>query len=288
LPSQSSSPALGGLGARLRAVREGAGLSGNELAEALGTGWRQSKVSKIETGRQLPTDDEITAWAEATGADAEPLLTLRAKAAAEYSTYKERVAHSGGPLERQDEITALASSSTFLASYAPTMIPGRLQTPAYIRAMARSYELLSGESIPEEEIGSMIAAKLRRQAILYESGRQIVDVVGEAALRTRIGDMSIAALRGQLSHLAEVAELPGLTFGVIPFSQIIPFTPLSGWSMYDHDLVNIELLDGSLQITEPDALARYSRWLEQLLEVALTGADAAAFCREVAASLEGE
>jgi transcriptional regulator with XRE-family HTH domain len=273
--------ALGGLAGRLRTAREAAGFSGAEMAAVLGAGWRQPKVSKIETGRQLPTEDDVVAWARATGADAESLLTLRTKAAVEYAAYRERVANAGGPVARQDEITALTESCSFLSDYDPSMIPGLLQTPAYIRALAP-------DGISEQEIGSVIAAKLRRQAILYEPGREIVHVVGEAALRTRIGGMSVATLRAQLAHLAELTELPGHTFGVIPFSRTVPFTPLSGWSMYDRDLVNIETLDGSLQITEPDSIARYSRWLEQLLEVALTGADAAAFCREVAASLRGE
>lgn len=280
-----SNRALGGLAARLRAVREEADLSGAELAERLGTGWRQPKVSKIETGRQLPTSEEIRAWAAATGVEVEPLQALRMKASAEYTAYRDRIADTGSSVARQDEITALAASCTLLSTYQPAMVPGRLQTPSYMREMARSHELQFGESISEDEIGRVIAAKVRRQAVMYEPGRRIIHVVGEAALRTRIGGMSTATLRAQLAHLAEMAALPGHTFGVIPFSVITPFTPLSGWSMYDRDLVVIETLDGSLQITEPDALARYSRWLDQLLEVALTGADAAAFCREIAASL---
>lgn len=280
-----SSAALSGLGSRLRAVREEAGLSGAELAQALGPGWRQPKVSKIETGRQLPTAAEIVSWAAATGSDKDSLLALRTKASAEYVAHKDGIAEAGGAGARQDEIAALAASSTFLAMYVPSMVPGRLQTPAYMREMIIGDEFLSEDGIPPDEVGHVIAARIRRQAIMYEPGRQIVHVVGEAALRTRIGGMSTATLRAQLAHLAEMAELPGHTFGVIPFSVITPFTPLSGWSMYDRDLVVIETLDGSLQITEPDALARYSRWLDQLLEVALTGTDAAAFCREIAASL---
>jgi len=278
---------LAGLGGRLRAVREQAGLSGTGLADALGSGWMQSKVSKIENGRQLPTIDDVVAWASATRVSAAPLLALRDKAAAEYSAYKDHIASAGGTVARQDEITALAYSCSLLATYDPAMIPGRLQTPAYMRGTARSHELLTGESLPEDEIGRVIAAKLRRQTIMYEPGRRIVHVVGEAALRTRIGGMSVATLRGQLAHLVEMSELPGHTFGVIPFSVVTPFTPLSGWAMYDRDLVVIETLDGSLQLTDPDVLARYSRWLEQLLEVALTGAEAAEFCRAVAAPLDG-
>ncbi|MDQ2708669.1 MAG: helix-turn-helix transcriptional regulator [Actinomycetota bacterium] len=282
--SPSSSRALAGLGARLRAVREQAGLSGTELAEALGNGWLQPKVSKIETGRQLPTAEDVTAWARATGVDAEPLLTLRAKAAAEYVAYKDRIADAGGAVPRQHEIAALAASCTFLSEYQPALVPGRLQTPAYMRGMAEGDEFLAADGIPTDQIGHLIAARLRRQAIMYEPGRQIVHIVGEAALRTRIGGMSVATLRAQLTYLAEMSKLPGHTFGVVPFSVATPFTPLSGWSMYDRDLVVIETLDGSIQLTEPAVLARYSRWLDQLLAVALTGPDAAEFCHAVAAS----
>lgn len=287
LPGPTSrSRALAGLGARLRAVREAAGFSGIGLAQALGVGWTQSKISKIETGRQLPTVDEITAWARTAGVPAEPLLTLRSKAAAEYTAYKDHVTNAGGVGALQDELAALAASCTFLASYQPSMIPGRLQTPAYMREMTLGDETLAEDGFTPDQIGHVIAARIRRQAIMYEPGREIVHVVGEAALRTRIGGMSVSTLRAQLQHLVEMSELPGHTFGVIPFSAVMPFNPLSGWAMYDRDLVVIETLDGSIQLTEPTVLTRYSRWLDQLLDVALTGPDAAAFCRSVADSLE--
>jgi hypothetical protein len=250
------------------------------MAEALGAGWRQPKVSKIETGRQLPTVEEIVAWARVTKTDPESLLTLRAKAAAEYTANRDRMLEAGGRIARQDEITALATSCTFLASYEPSLIPGRLQIPDYIRGLVP-------DDADQSEVGLVIAAKLRRQAIMYEPGREIVHIVGEAALRTRIGGMSVTTLGAQLAHLVELATLPGHTFGVVPFAAPMPFTPLSGWAMYDRDLVVIETLDGTIELTEPTVLARYSRWLDRLLDVALTGPDAAAFCRTIADSLEG-
>ncbi|MEV4383914.1 helix-turn-helix transcriptional regulator [Streptosporangium sp. NPDC049644] len=45
------------LGFRLREVRLDAGLSGRELTGQ--AGWQASKVSKIELGRQTPTDHDI-------------------------------------------------------------------------------------------------------------------------------------------------------------------------------------------------------------------------------------
>ncbi len=132
-----------GLGARLRALREGAGFSGAELAAALGSGWRQSKNSKPETGRQLPTLNEITEWAAATGADPQPLVALRSRASAEYGSWKERTAGAGSALARQDQVDALARSCTFLAEFRAVLIPGYLQTPDYMKDLAAGDEFLA-------------------------------------------------------------------------------------------------------------------------------------------------
>jgi transcriptional regulator with XRE-family HTH domain len=48
------------LGRRLREIRRSAGLTGVQLAEQLA--WSQSKISKIEIGRQAPESTEIADW----------------------------------------------------------------------------------------------------------------------------------------------------------------------------------------------------------------------------------
>jgi transcriptional regulator with XRE-family HTH domain len=54
---------------RLRELRQQAGLTGRQVAESLS--WPASKVSKLENGRQTPTDDDIRGWASVTHAEAE-------------------------------------------------------------------------------------------------------------------------------------------------------------------------------------------------------------------------
>lgn len=260
-------------------------MSGSQLAKALGAGWSQSKVSKLETGRQMPTSEEVVAWAEATGTDPDALLALHSKASAEYGAWRNRLAGVGGAAAFQGEIAALEASCTFLAEFQPALIPGRLQTPSYMRQMAAGDEFLAEDGIDEAQLGRLIAAKVRRQSILYEPGRRIVHVVGEAALRTKVGIISTATMRDQLNHLVDVAQIPGHEFGVIPFKVNFPVAPATGFAMYDRDLVIVEALVGELQITDPNSVARYGRWLDQMLEVALTGADAAAFCRHLLAEL---
>ena len=57
------------LGQRLRELRKQAGITGQQLAESLS--WPPSKVSKLENGRQTPTDDDIRSWTVTTDSEEE-------------------------------------------------------------------------------------------------------------------------------------------------------------------------------------------------------------------------
>lgn len=280
------STALGELGARLRNLRERTGATGAEFAVLLGDGWRQSKISKIETGRQLPTYADIEAWSAATGTDPASMIELRDQAAIDYRSHKDRIEQAGGVLAHQGDIGELNESCTFIAEFLPAVVPGLLQTAAYMwEKVERDPAEPGGGLRPVEQRQSIIAAKVRRQAILYEPGREFVHVVTEAALRLRIGAVTPNTMRGQLTHLAEVATLPGHTFGVIPFSIQCPVPP-ANFALYDRKLVRIETAGGVLQLTDDESIARYARRVDQLVDVALTGEQAAEFCRKVAASID--
>src|SRR5438105_2090078 len=60
-------------GERLRDFREQAGFNGREFAAALGEGWTQSKISKLETGKQTATEDDVLEWLRTLGAS-EPIM----------------------------------------------------------------------------------------------------------------------------------------------------------------------------------------------------------------------
>jgi len=59
---------------QLKQLRLAAGLSGARLAGRLG--WPQSKISKIETLKQLPTEEDINAWASHVEASPEAVAEL--------------------------------------------------------------------------------------------------------------------------------------------------------------------------------------------------------------------
>ncbi|GGR57838.1 transcriptional regulator with XRE-family HTH domain [Nocardioides luteus] len=259
----------------LREVRRAAGLTGAGLADVLGGGWSQPKVSKIESGRQWVSEDEVRAWAAAVGADRDMLLALWSRADLEQTALRD--AHPTGGAEQQQEIFAATEvAAKVLTSFQPHSVPELLQTPDYARALLALAGSRDQDADPEE-IAGMIAARLRRSAILYEAGRSITILVGEAALHHLVGSPDI--MRAQIEHVAKLATTTEATIGIVPFESF-PVLVQHGWDQRDR-VVTLETSAGDLEIADPVEVARYERWAELLLEHALTGTAAAERCERI-------
>ncbi len=66
-------------------------------------GWTQLKISKIETGRQMPTEEDVAAWAQAcrAGPDAtQTLLALLAEAQGLHREWKQQVRLGQAAIQR--------------------------------------------------------------------------------------------------------------------------------------------------------------------------------------------
>jgi transcriptional regulator with XRE-family HTH domain len=264
---------------RLHDLRRSTGATGAQFAERLGAGWGQPKVSKIETGKQLPTAADIRAWTAAAGADAGELLELLDRARVEYSTFRERYRELGGADHLQDAIAAAELAATRIAHYEPVLVPGILQAADYARELLQLPSGPARSGASDQQISRMIASRLRRQAILYEPGRDITLLMGEGALRTRIA--TPATMHAQREHIARLAEtLTTATIGIVPFAAQAPIATLHGWSLTD-DLVTIETDAGNLEIADPDHVQTYWHHTQLLLDTAATGRDAAALCRHI-------
>jgi transcriptional regulator with XRE-family HTH domain len=271
------------LAEELRLLRAAAGLSGAELGSRLG--WAQSKISKIETLKQLPTEQDITAWGSATGASDEAmtgLLDLLRRARVEYASWKDSYRVSGAD-GVQIDILEMEAQSERIAEFQPAWIPGLLQTPAYAREILHlpCGPLSFGED--EGGIDRMIASRMQRQNALYDPGKQVQVVLLEQALRSRV--VSVTTLAAQLDRLIGFSGLPGLELGVIPFEAPVRVYPLSGFRLYD-DIVIIESIVGEQHLREAEEVARYETYLELLRETASTGPDVAKIIQRALASLD--
>ena len=269
----------------LKSLRAAAGLTGAQLAEQ--TGWQQSKVSKIETLKQLPDEDDIRAWSVATGGSGEAveqmLATLRS-ARAEFAAWKDayRLSGAGGV---QEDILALEARSTRIAEFQPAFMSGLLQTADYAREVLRlpCGPLTFGND--ETDIERAVTARMQRQQTLYDTSKHVQIVMLEGALMSRV--VAVPVLTAQLIRLIDLAGLPTLKLSIIPFSASLQVWPLSGFRLYD-DLVIVESLLGEQQLSEPEDVSRYEKYLELLQETASTGPDAVTIIRRALASISDQ
>lgn len=270
------------LAARLRALR--ADVRQDDFAFRLG--WNQPKVSKLETARQLPSEEDITAWAAATDSAAvDELTALRSAALREYVAWRTVTRRRRGLAAHQTGVAALEEASTRIDEYQPAMVPGWVQTPEYATELLGLAHGPAGGSGPLDagEVADVVAARMRRGDVLYRPGRRVRLVVGEAALWSAPGRLD--TLRGQLGKLQTVAELPGVELGVVPLRRM-PVMPLSGFRVYDGERVVVESLAGEQSLIDSDVVSGFARAFDLLMASARTGEAAVAAIREVLASLD--
>ncbi|WP_149824650.1 helix-turn-helix domain-containing protein [Streptomyces tailanensis] len=185
------------LGAELRHARERAGLSQEELGQRLFVSG--SFVGQLEQATRRMTRDIALLIDQALGTG--DFFSRNCKAAAK-SKYPEHFAEAA-------EAEALAVA---IREYAPMLIPGLLQTPAYARAVNVAYE----PTAPEKTIDAWVEGRMARTRLLDDSTRPMVwAVLDEAALRRVTGGPAVMA--GALRHVANLGRRRRVIVQVLPF-----------------------------------------------------------------------
>lgn len=264
---------------RLRALRQDARLSGAALARNLE--WQQSKVSKIETGKQLPTEEDVRAWAAQTNGAVDELLGLLEGARVERTEFNSAF-RSTGAAGVQAEILALETQVTRIGEFQPSMMSGLVQTAEYAR---ESLHIPSGPALfgsSEDDIESIISLRLRRQQALYDPSKRVQIIMLESALRARL--CSEETLAGQLDRLVALAGLAALELRIIPFDAAIPVFPM-GFRIYDDELVIVESISGESKLDDPEVVAKYAHLFDLLRETGVSGGDAARLVQRALADL---
>ncbi|GAA0989951.1 helix-turn-helix transcriptional regulator [Acrocarpospora macrocephala] len=263
------------LGGRLRELRRAAGLTGRELAEALG--WPPSKVSKLETGKQTPTEQDFMGWVEATGASGEDRDSLLAALRTLESRHAEwqRVLR-GGMRHHQSEWGEHEQRAGLLRVFEPCYIPGLVQTPGYARA--RVAEAISMHGLAND-IDEAVRARMLRQEALYDSRKRFHLVVSEAALRYRL--CSPEVMLGQLDRLVTASTLPNVRLGVIGFDTAYVTAPKHGFWLFDSERVLVETFTAELNLAQPHEIEAYSRIFRSLAGMASYGSDMRAIVTRV-------
>ncbi|GGJ74847.1 transcriptional regulator [Pilimelia anulata] len=275
-PYSSIADARKELGARLRQVRQGAGLTGRALAALCGM--HSTRLSRLEHGNQVPTERNIRDWCHHCGVPElapELLATLHALDTA-YVEWKARfrggLKGSGGPTTR----TLYARTAVFRI-HEPLIIPGILQTTDYMRSLlAYLYEL---HRIPHD-LDETIRFRQERAALALNGDKRVLVVLFEEALRFRYSPPDVHA--AQLVHLLSLAELPFLSLGVVPTDSAHRGVSACGFWIFDAHTVQLAIPSAEIKVTRPQEIDLYERWFAELQSRAAYGRDAA---RLIAAAL---
>lgn len=275
------------LGRVLLQLREGTGLNQTDFGAL--AGMNQSKISRLETARQVVTLAEAEAWGRAAGASDEVQEQLRERVEAaltESNNWVEDV-RRGGSSGMHARIARAERAARIVRTFLTRLVPGQLQTAEYTRrqsAIAADFQPML--SLDRK---ASLAAWSERQLVLHEPGHRFEFVVTEAALRWRPGpDDNPRMLAAQMHHIASLSTLESVCFGVIPWNRVQRVPPRGDFNIYgepgvDEDVhVTLYTATRELHIRDQAEVAVYLGLWEKLCEDAVFEEDARELLRSLA------
>ncbi|MEU8958655.1 helix-turn-helix transcriptional regulator [Streptomyces sp. NPDC048518] len=254
------------LGSELRRLRIRAGLSVAEGARLIDMGAPQ--LSHIEAARTAIPAHRLRDLASGYGCMDAPYVDELVRMAESsgkgwWSEYRKTRPQTWLDLaELEDTATSIRSHETLL-------VPGLLQTEAYVRALV-------GAGVPDasrEAVETVVRYRMARQAVLDPPhGTPLHAVIHEAALHVVVGDSRV--MRTQLSHLLHMAARPNVTIQILPFDagpgawRSAPFLQVEA-AVAQLGSVVIEHPGDSVVLDDEESLDQYRATFDELARSAL-------------------
>jgi transcriptional regulator with XRE-family HTH domain len=246
------------LGNALKRARDHAGKTQDEAAVIIDAA--ASKISRLELGQSGIKLTDLALLLDFYGVSGEQADWMRDLARAG----RQRGRWSGYRTVIPDWFRAyvdLEADASEIRWYQPEVVPGILQTEAYIHAMNTT----AHPRITDEEVNRQVKVRLERQAVLDQPGTTLSFILSESALRRNIGDATI--MRQQLIYLAEAAERPNVELQVLPFDAQTFGAAWIGFTIlrFDHDatsdVIYVETYtDGDYRDSQDDVQAYTALW----------------------------
>ncbi|MFC9973008.1 helix-turn-helix domain-containing protein [Spirillospora sp. NPDC127200] len=255
------------LGARLRALRLRAGLTGAQLADALGCS--PSKVSRIESGTVAVAADDLRRWAVLCSAEeqAEDLVAEAAEAERAYTQWRVE-----GLRRTQHETTALFERTNRFRIYESRVVPGILQTADYAARILATIAEFRGA--PADDVNALVQVRQEHQTVLDVPAKTFAFVIEESVFRAPFCGADV--LRPQLERLLAETARPNSALGIIPMDRPRKWWPMEAFYLYDDGPARVQLIPGRWIAAAPGDVEEYSRTFEDLAASAVYGDDARA------------
>lgn len=263
------------LAERLRTARK-QNMTQQDLAARLT--WAPSKISKIESGRQLPTEADIRAWAGGVGADPateQAWLSMLDQARVQHQLWADQL--RAGQAAVQMDFGALVTGATEFAFYEKTYVPLFLQTPAYVRANLQHIKSIYQPDVDlsspagQQDLERAVATRLSSAARLFDPACRFEFILDEAVLRT--WRYSAQIWHDQLVKIASTADLSNVRFGILPQNRLITVFDSNSFEMYG-DVVSVETSHKEYRIVDDEEVGHYRQQMKDLWAEAVTGSEA--------------
>ncbi|MGW6532707.1 helix-turn-helix domain-containing protein [Streptomyces venezuelae] len=259
----------------IRGLRRASGLSGERLA--LRCNMSQTKISRIETGRALPTVIDVERILKALSVPdevADELIRLARRANVDYASW--RAFARVGLHQKQAELAALESSSRVMRHFLPAIPTGLL----HIREYATETLTPTVDSDPARDVRRAVEARINRQGILDDSSRSFWFLMTEQAVKWRRARAETMA--AQCAHMAEVNRRPNIEIGILPQGMQVAATPMNIFVVYDDRLVTVELFSGEVILRDPRDVSQHLHLFELFWSHAITGNEASNYLIDAA------
>jgi transcriptional regulator with XRE-family HTH domain len=257
-----AAPGRDWLSRTLRNLRQNAGLSGVKAATAAGIS--QSRISRIESGIFVPTEDEIRKLCRlyrVPAATRRQLVQAAKDMRAEVSPARVVLQH--GTWRMQQRVGRIEAAAAEVCVYQPAIIPGLLQTADYARLV-----FADGDAVTGADLDQAVAARQARASALG-SGPEFTLIMAEGALRWQAGSPQVMA--DQLAHIADVIGTGGVQIGIITQQRPASVFALHGFSVYDSRIVIIGTRAATAFITDSRDVADYVKLFDDLRALASFG-----------------
>ncbi|MDK9497044.1 helix-turn-helix transcriptional regulator [Streptomyces katrae] len=257
-PGSSSTVLRLAIGARLRILRDAAGIAPQDAAAYIRCD--KSKISRMECGKSPLKERDVV-----------DLLALYGAPALEQAAAQELVALSNEPgwWERYskfvpdwfDKLLGLQEGASMIWTYEVLLVPGLLQTRDYAWAVT-----LSGFPLADRlDIEARVELRMRRQQILTrEGGPELWAIVDPSVLDRPIGSDEV--MRGQIEHLIQAAQQPRITLQFAPKDFVLVGTPvtLMRFGIDLPDVVYVENPLGAHYFDRPKETSHFRALLDPL------------------------
>lgn len=234
------------IGVTLRRLRKAQGMSERALAAAVGLS--QSTVSRIERGIGSPDLDDIRKFAQAVGADDQQAEALIRQAERSHDRMTDWRPTSDSLASRQESIAGWEARTQTILDFQPTVLPGLLQISPYAKTVLRLFQPLSRlpvEMLTEASVLAAVSARIQRQRVVADRSKSFSFVITEGVLKN--APCPPIQMLAQVQHLREVStEYENVSLTIIPDGRPMTIPPLHGFTLFDHEMVAIDIYNTGL------------------------------------------